>query len=97
MTSVFGAGALAATIFFIVLGLFQLSCIVILLKSSSAILLTVGVLGNLVSIIIYFVSTSGVTIFGVIPQPLIPFAIIIKALEALFVLSSLYVMKLKGT
>ena len=56
-------------------------------------LLTLGVLGNLVSILIYFISASGVTIFGVPPQPLIAFGVLIKALEAVFVVASLYVLK----
>ena len=60
-------------------------------------LLTLGVLGNLVSILIYFISTSGVTIFGVPPQPLIPFGVLIKALEAVFVLASLYVLKARAS
>ncbi len=93
METMFGQGFVAATIFFIVLGLFQLTWIWVLLKSNSSSLLALGVLGNLVSILIYFISASGVTIFGVPPQPLIPFGVLIKALEAVFVLASVYVLK----
>jgi len=92
MTTVFGAGAEAAVVFFIVLGIFQLAWIPILLKSSNRGLLTLGIWGNLVSIIIYFVSLSGVTIFNVPPQNGGAFAILIKALEFLFVLASIHVM-----
>jgi hypothetical protein len=93
METMFGQGFMAATAFFIVLGVYQLIWIRILLKSNNTLLLTLGALGNLVSILIYFVSASGVTIFGVPPQPLIPFGFLIKALEAVFVLASLYVLK----
>lgn len=95
MTAMFGPGAVAATLFFISLGLFQLICIGIILKSNNSSLLALGVLGNVVSIFIYFISTSGVTIFGVPPQPLLPFGVLIKALEATFVFASTYVMKTK--
>jgi len=97
METLFGQGFIAATIFFIVLGVFQLIWIRVLLKSNNSTLLTLGVLGNLVSILIYFISTSGVTIFGVPPQPLIAFGVLIKALEAVFVLVSLYVLKARAT
>ena len=93
MQTMFGQGFIDATIFFIVLGLFQLFWIRVLLKSTNSSLLYIGVLGNLVSIFIYFISTSGATIFGVPPQPLIPFGVLIKALEAIFVLTSIYVLK----
>jgi hypothetical protein len=95
METMFGQGFLAATTFFIVLGLFQLSWIVVLLKSNKSSLLALGVVGNLGSIVIYFVSAGGVTIFSVPPQPLIPFAFLIKTLEAVSVLASVYVMKSK--
>ncbi len=97
METLFGQGFIAATIFFIVLGVFQLIWIRVLLKSNNSTLLTLGVLGNLVSILIYFISTSGVTIFGVPPQPLLAFGVLIKALEAVFVLVSLYVLKARAT
>jgi hypothetical protein len=93
MQTMFGAGWISATIFFIVLGAFQFFCIWTILKSNNSSLLALGVLGNLVSILIYFVSTVGVTIFGVPPQPLIPFGVLVKALEMVFVLASLYVLK----
>lgn len=93
METIFGQGFVAATIFFIVLGLFQLTWIWVILKSNSFSLLALGVLGNLVSILVYFISASGVTIFGVSPQPLILFGVLIKALEAVFVLASVYVLK----
>lgn|GEM_PF-2529524 len=93
METMFGQGFVAATIFFILLGLFQLTWIWVLLKSNSSSFLALGVLGNLVSILIYFISASGVTIFGVPPQPLIPFGVLIKALEAVFVLASVYALK----
>jgi hypothetical protein len=93
METMFGQGFMAATVFFIVLGVFQLTWIRVLLKSNNPSLLTIGILGNVVSILIYFISTSGVTIFGVSPQPLIPFGVLIKALETVFVLASLYVIK----
>ena len=96
METLFGQGFIAATIFFIVLGVFQLIWIRVLLNSNNSTLLTLGVLGNLVSILIYFISTSGVTIFGVPPQPLIAFGVLIKALEAVFVLVSLYVLKARA-
>ena len=93
METMFGQGFMAATVFFIVLGLFQLIWVRVLLKSNNPSLLTIGILGNVISILIYFISTSGVTIFGVPPQPLIPFGVLIKALETVFVLASLYVIK----
>jgi hypothetical protein len=93
MTQLFGAGAIPAIIFFVTLGLFQLIWIGVLLKSNKPPLLVLGVLGNLVSILIYFVSIGGVTLpFGVPPQPFSAFAILIKALEAVFVLASVYVL-----
>lgn len=94
MSIMFGAGAVPATIFFIELGIFQLSCIAIILKSKNSSLLAVGVLGNLLSIIVCFVSAAGVTFpFGVPPQPFTPFVVLFKALEAVFVLVSLYLLK----
>jgi hypothetical protein len=93
MQTMFGPGWMAATVFFISLGLFQLIWIGVLLKSNNPSLLTLGIVGNLISIIIYFVSTSGVTIFGVPPQPLILFGVFIKALEATFVLVSLSILR----
>jgi hypothetical protein len=89
MWSVFGPGAIGAVVFFVVLGIYQLVCIRILLKSKSAFLLALSIPGSLVSIIIYFVSLSGVTIFGVPPQNGGIFAILIKALEAVFVVASI--------
>ena len=93
MQTMFGQGFISATIFFIALGIFQIIWIRVLLKSNNPALLILGVLGNLVSIFIYFTSASGVTIFGVPPQPLIPFGVLVKALETLFVVASLYVLK----
>jgi hypothetical protein len=93
METMFGAGWVSATIFFIVLGLFQLTWIGVLLKYNKASLLALGVVGNLVSFLIYFISISGVTIFGVPPQPFVPFAVLIKALEAVCILASVYLMK----
>ena len=93
METMFGQGFISATIFFIVLGVFQIVWIRVLLKSNNPALLILGVLGNLVSVFIYFISTSGVTIFGVPPQPLIPFGVLVKALETVFVIASLYVLK----
>jgi len=93
MQTMFGQGFVAATIFFIVLGLFQLIWIWIILKSNTSLLMVLGVLGNLGSILVYSVSVSGVTIFSVLPQPLLPFAVLIKALEAVFILASVYVLK----
>jgi hypothetical protein len=93
MSEVFGAGAVAAVVFFVCLGLFQLVWIGVLLRSSNRILLIVGILGNLVSIVIYFVSLSGVTIFGVPPQNGGAFALLIKGLEALFVFASIDVLR----
>ncbi len=90
---VFGAGATAAVVFFVCLGLFQLVWIGVLLRSSNRLLLALGVLGNLVSITIYFVSLSGVTIFDVPPQNGGAFALLIKGLEAVFVFASTDVMK----
>jgi hypothetical protein len=93
MQTMFGPGAVAATIFFISLGLFQLVWIVVLLRAKRPLLLVLGVLGNLVSIIIYFISISGVTIFGVPPQPFSSYAILIKALETISVIASIYVLR----
>jgi len=93
MQNVFGPGAVAAAIFFIVLGAYQLVWIGILLRSNNPYLLALGIPGNLLSIVIYFVSTSGVTIFGVPPQNGGAFALLIKALELVFVLASMYVCK----
>jgi len=89
----FGQGFISATIFFIVLGVFQIIWIRVLLKSNNHTLLILGILGNSISIFIYFISVSGVTIFDVPPQPLIPFGVFIKALETVFVLASLYVLR----
>ena len=93
MAVVFGPGAIAALVFFLCLGVFQLVWIGVLLKSNNFLLLIVGILGNLVSIVIYFVSLSGVTIFGVPPQNGGAFALLIKGLEAIFVVASIYVAK----
>lgn len=93
MTTVFGPGAEAAVIFFVVLAVFQLAYIPLMLKSTSRQFLIIGILGNLVSIIIYFVSLSGMTIFGVPPQNGGAFALLIKALETVFVLASIDVLK----
>jgi hypothetical protein len=93
MATVFGPGAVAAFLFFISLGIFQIICIGIILKSSRPSLFVLAILGNVVSIVIYFVSTSGMTILGVPPQPLIPFAVLIKALEAVFIAASGYVLR----
>jgi len=94
MNTMFGTGAVPATIFFILLGIFQLSWIPLLLKSNNSSLLALGALGNLISITIYFVSVVGVTLpFGVPPQPFTAFAVLVKALEAVFVLASLYLSK----
>ena len=94
METMFDQGFVAATFFFIVLGLFQLIWIWVILKSNSSSHLALGVLGNLLSILIYFVSISGITILGVPPQPLNPFAVLIKALEAVFVLASVYTLRI---
>jgi len=93
LETVFGPGWVAATAFFLALGIFQLLWVYVLLKSENSFLLILGILGNLVSILIYFVSTAGVTLFGVPPQPLIAFGVLIKALEAVFVLASICVLK----
>jgi len=93
ITEVFGEGATYAVVFFLCLGAFQLVWIGVLLRSSNRLLLVVGILGNLVSIIIYFVSLSGVTIFGVPPQNGGAFALLIKGLEAVFVFASIDVMR----
>jgi len=98
MQSVFGPGAVAAVIFFIVLGIYQLIWIGVLLKSNNLSLLVLGIPGNLLSVLIYFVSMSGVTIFGVPPQQFSLFAVLIKALESVFILASINVLKgLRGT
>jgi hypothetical protein len=86
-------GAIGAVIFFIVLGVYQLLSIAILLKSNNKFLLATGIPGNLLSIVIYFVSLSGVTIFGVPPQNGGTFALLIKALETAYLVTCLYVMK----
>jgi hypothetical protein len=97
MDTMFGSGAVATTIFFVVLGTFQLIWIVVLLKSSNSTLLSVGILGNLVSIFIYLLSASGVTIFGVPPQPFSAFPLVVKALETAFILASVYVLRTKAS
>jgi hypothetical protein len=94
METMFGQGFISATVFFIALGMFQIIWIGFLLNWSNSIILTLGILGNLVSILIYFISTSGMTIFGVPPQPLIPFGIMVKALEGVFVVASIYVLRI---
>ena len=96
MWSVFGPGAIAAVAFFVVLGVYQLVWIGILLKSKNTLLLALGIPGNLLSIVIYFVSLSGVTIFGVPPQNGGVFALIIKALETVFLLASIYTLRRVG-
>lgn len=93
MQTMFGQGYISATIFFIVLGIFQIVWIGVLLKSNNALFLILGILGNLVSIFIYLISASGVTIFGVPPQPLIAFGVLVKTLECVFVISTVYVLK----
>jgi len=92
MTTMFGPGALNAVVFFICLGLFQIVSIGIIIKSSTPYLLALAILGNIGSIVIYFVSVSGVTIFGVPPQPLVAFGVLIKALETIFVACSAYLL-----
>jgi hypothetical protein len=92
MTSMFGTSAIAAAVFFISLGLFQVISIGIIMKSSNPSLLALGILSNPGSILIYFISTSGVIIFGIPPQPLVPFGVLIKALEAVFVAASAYLL-----
>jgi len=94
MWSVFGPGAIGAVVFFVVLGIYQIICIAVMLKSKSRYLLALAIPGNLVSIVIYFVSLSGVTIFGVPPQNGGIFALLIKALETVFVLVSIYVLRI---
>jgi hypothetical protein len=89
----FGAGAVPAAIFFLALGIFQLIWIGVFLKSNNSSLLVLGVLGNLLSILVYFVSVAGVTLFGVPPQPFFAQGIIAKVLETIFVLASIYVLK----
>ena len=45
---------------------------------------------NLGSIVMYFISAAGVTIpAGVPSQPLIPFGVLIKTLEAIFIAASI--------
>ena len=95
MWSVFGPGAVAAVVFFVILGTYQLVWIGLLLKSNSKILLALGIPGNLVSVVIYFVSLSGVTIFGVPPQNGGAFALLIKSLEVIYVVACFYVLKAK--
>jgi hypothetical protein len=97
LKSIFGPGWIAAIVFFISLGLFQLLWVGVLLKSDNSFLLVLGVLGNLISILIYFVSTAGVTLLDVPPQPLIAWGVFIKALETVFVLASVYVMRAHHT
>ena len=93
MWSVFGPGAIGAVVFFVLLGMYQLVWIGILLKSNHIHMLALGIPGNLVSIIIYFVSLSGVTILGVPPQNGGAFALVIKALETVFVLASIFIIE----
>ena len=95
MTMMFGTeGAIPTVIFFVVLGMFQFAWIAVLLKSTNPLLLAIGILVNLGSIVIYLISTAGVTIPpGVPPQLLIPFGVLIKALEAMFVVASIYALK----
>jgi hypothetical protein len=88
----FGDAVIPVVIFFIALGLFQLAWIAIILKSSNRSLRALGIFGFSVSIIIYFLSTQMWLPFGVPPQPLVPFAFLIKALEAIFILASLYIL-----
>lgn len=95
MWSVLGPGAVGAVVFFIVLGAYQLLWIGIFLKSNNTYLLAMGIPGNLVSIVIYFVSLSGVTILGVSPQNGGPFALLIKALEAIYIVTCVYLLKAK--
>ncbi|MGA2790550.1 MAG: hypothetical protein ABSF00_07265 [Candidatus Bathyarchaeia archaeon] len=92
----FGDGVVPVVTFFIALGLFQLAWIGIILKSINRSLLALGIFGFSVSIIIYFVSTQMWLPFGVPPQPLAPFAFLIKALEAIFILASLYILRTRA-
>jgi hypothetical protein len=89
----FGDGAVPVVIFFIALGLFQLAWIGVILKSSNRSLLALGIFGFSFSILIYFLSTQMWLPFGVPPQPLVPFAVVIKALEAVFALASVYMLR----
>lgn len=93
MRQLFGDNAVLVVIFFIALGGFQLTWIGVILKSSNRSLLALGIVGFSFSIIIYFVSTQIWLPFGVPPQPLVPFAFVVKALEAIFVLASLYLLR----
>lgn len=92
----FGDAVVPVVIFFIVLGLFQLAWIGVMLKSSNGSLLALGIFGFSFSIILYFVSTQMWLPFGVAPQPLVQFAFLIKALEAIFVLASLYMLRTRA-
>jgi hypothetical protein len=92
----FGDGVVPVVAFFIALGLFQLAWIGIILKSSNRSLLALGIFGFSVSIIIYFLSTQMWLPFGVPPQPLVPFAFLIKALEAIFIFASLYILRTRA-
>ncbi len=93
MGQLFGDNAVLVVIFFIALGAFQLSWIGLILKSSNRSLLALGIVGFSFSIIIYFVSTQTWLPFGVPPQPLVPFAFVIKALEAIFILASVSLLR----
>ncbi len=96
MRQFFGDAVVPVVVFFISLGIFQLAWMGVILKSSNRSLLALGTLGFLFSIIIYFVSTQTWLPFGVPPQPLIPFAFVIKALEAVFVLASLFLLRIRA-
>ena len=89
----FEDGVVPVVTFFTALGLFQLAWIGIILKSINRSLLALGIFGFSFSILIYFVSTQMWLPFGVPSQPLVPFAFLVKALEAIFVLASVYVLR----
>jgi hypothetical protein len=89
----FGSGAVPAAIFFLGLGVFQLIWMGVLMRSNNPTLLVVGTVGNVFSILIYFISVAGVMLLGVPPQPLFAQGVIAKVLEGVFVAASLCVLR----
>jgi len=89
----FGQAVIPVTIFFVILGAFQLIWAAIILRSNSRLLIIVGIVGFLASIVIYLASTVIELPPGVPVQSVNPYAIVSKILEAIFIYASILVLR----
>jgi len=80
----------AAGLFFLALAIFQFVwAVIVLVAVKNRLLMKIGILGNLVSILIYFVSVVTPLPFGVPQQRILGFAMACKSVEAIFVVGAL--------